>query len=306
MTEELDLRTIEPSSILAPGIPIPDSFGGIPCAPVSDLQPYMKLLLYGRPGAGKTYLASQASKVPAMSPVAYMSSDASEADTLKKAAPGAIHLPISKWSEFWDVYNAAAVGIKDPSRIPFRTMIIDTGTEAERMWMRDIMVDLEKNGRPSGGEVNVDVPSVREWGQSISGMRRLVRAFRDLPVNLIVTAHETEMRDNAGITWFKPDFPGKLKNQIAGMFSCVWYIYTKAEQEMDGKRKVIVSEQRLLLTGYTEGFVCKTRAGTLPRVVQEPQMADLYSAVTGRSPITGETLPAADDRNSISTGNGTE
>jgi len=152
----------------------------------------------------------------------------------------------------------------------------------------------------------VDVPSVREWGQSISGMRRLVRAFRDLPVNLIVTAHETEMRDNAGITWFKPDFPGKLKNQIAGMFSCVWYIYTKAEQEMDGKRKVIVSEQRLLLTGYTEGFVCKTRAGTLPRVVQEPQMADLYSAVTGRSPITGETLPAADDRNSISTGNGTE
>jgi AAA domain len=292
---EVEQQTVEPP------VKIPTQFGGIPCAPVRTLQTYVRGLIYGRPGAGKTTLVSQASKVPAMSPLLHMTSDASEADTLFKAAPNAIHLPITKWSEFWDVYHEAAKGIRDPSKIPFRTIVIDTGTEAERMWMRDIMTELEKNGRPSGGEVNIDVPSVREWGQSISGMRRIFRAYRDLPVNFLVTAHETEMRDNKGVTWFKPDFPGKLKNQASGMFPNVWYIYTKADEEMDGRRKIIVAEHRLLLTGFTEGFVCKTRADTLPRVVQNPSMDSLYAAVTGRSPITGEVLPSTDDRTELET-----
>jgi hypothetical protein len=276
-------------------LPVPSTFGGVPVAQVSELQTSMKVLLYGRPGAGKTWLAAQASNVPAMSPVAYMTSDASEADTLKKAAPLAYHLPIKKFDDFWNIYNDAAVGLKDPSKLPFKTVVIDTGTEAERMWMRDIRTDLVIRGtRPGGGEINVDVPSVREWGQSISGMRRLVRAFRELPVNFIVTAHEKEMRDNAGVTWFKPDFPGKLANQAAGMFSCVWYVHVVAERELDttsaSRRHIITSERRILLTGFTEGFVCKTRAGTLPRVVEEPDMAQLYKAVTGRDPETGELI----------------
>jgi hypothetical protein len=193
---------------------IPSIFGGIPCAPVSKLQPQLKALVYGMPGAGKTYLVAQASKVPAMSPVLYMTSDASEADTLKKAAPDAIHLPISKFEDFWKVYEEAAKGVRDASRIPFKTIIIDTITETERMWMRDIMSELLVKGRPGGGEINIDVPSVREWGASISGTRRLVRAFRDLPVNFIVTAHEKESRNNAGVTWKVPDLPGKLANQL--------------------------------------------------------------------------------------------
>lgn len=274
---------------ILPDLVVPDTFGGIPVTQANKLNPYMKGLVYGKPGAGKTRLVARACKVPAMSPVAYMTSDDSEADTLTKAAPEAHHIPIKKFEDFWKVYDDAAKGLRDPNKIPFRTFIIDTGTEAERMWMRDIMVDLMQKGRSTGGEVNIDVPSVREWGQSISGMRRLIRAFRDLPVNFIVTAHEKEMRDNAGITWFKPDFPGKLANQAAGMFSCVWYIYTKQETEREGNRNIVVSEQRLLLTGYTQGFVCKTRADTLPRVVVDPDMATLFEAVTGRSAVTGET-----------------
>jgi hypothetical protein len=279
-------------------VSVPAAFGGVPVAKVGEQASHMKALVYGRPGAGKTWLVSQASKVPAMSPVLYMCSDQTERDTLLRAAPDAHAAVIARFQDYWDIYDEAAKGIRNPGLIPFRTFIIDTGTEAERMWMRDIMLDLvSKGSRPGGGEINIDVPSVREWGQSSSGMRRVIRAFRDLPINFIVTAHEKTDTDNSGTKWFKPDFPGKLAHQASGMFSCVWYVYVRAETEQEptttGRtRTIVVSEQRLLLTGYTEGFVCKTRADTLPRVVENPDMAKLFEAVTGRGAIDG--LPIID------------
>jgi hypothetical protein len=264
-------------------LPVPSEFGGIPIQPVSELQPYLKMLLYGKPGAGKTRFAAEASFVPAMSPVLVMTPDASEADTLKAQAPDAIHAMINKFQDFWDIYGEAAKGIKDPNRIPFKTIIIDTGTEAQKLSMNNIMTDLVKKGRPGGGEVNPDVPSVREWGQSISEMRRVLRSFRDLPVNFIVNCHETSSRDNRGVSWYVPDLPGKLANQVAGMFSSVCYLYVSATTEREGNKNIIVSEQRRLLTGFVEGYVCKSRSGTLPRVMIDPWIGELYELVTGRT-----------------------
>ncbi|MGA2412724.1 MAG: AAA family ATPase [Candidatus Binataceae bacterium] len=261
---------------------IPEAFGGIPLKRVGDLQPYIKGLLYGKPGAGKTFFSAQASKVPAMSPCLVMTPDATEADTLREAAPDAVHAKINNFEEFWDIYRACAVGLDDPDKIPFKTIIMDTGTEAQKMNMRDIMAKLMITGRPGGGEVNMDVPSVREWGQSSSEMRRILRSFRDLPVNFIVNCHEQESRDNRGVNWYKPDLPGKLTNQVAGMFSLVGYVYINAKYEKQDGRNVVVDEKRCLLTGFVDGFVTKSRAGTLPRVMEDPQMATLYELITGK------------------------
>jgi hypothetical protein len=112
-------------------------------------------------------------------------------------------------------------------------------------------------------------------------MRRLVRGFRDLPINFIMCCHEAESRDTRGVNWIKPDLPGKLGNQVAGMFSNVVYLYTKQDLEQEGRNKIVVGERRLLLTGLTEGYVAKSRTGELPRVMEEPTMAQLYRLITG-------------------------
>lgn len=145
--------------------------------------------------------------------------------------------------------------------------------------MNDIMSDLVLTGRPGGGEVDFDVPSQREWGQSISQVRTLVRHFRDLPVNFLMACHEAEAKDNRGINWIVPDLPGKLKNQTCGMFSNVFYLGVERKTRPEGRTKIVEEERRLLLTGLTEGYQAKSRTGLFERVLYDPKLEDLYRAI---------------------------
>jgi len=255
---------------------MPPAFAGIPIAPVNAKPLNIKALIYGRPGAGKTTLAGSAIDCQAMMPMLYMTPDQAEADTLRQVAPSASHMIVTKFQQFFDVRDELAKqSYNTPDGPFFKTVVVDTGTEAEKLSMREIMDYLVKNGRPGGGDVDADVPSVREWGKSISQMRRMIRGFRDLPINFIMCCHETEKRDNKGVDWRRPDLPGKLSNQVAGMFSTVLYIYIKTEKEGKTSR-----ERRLVLTGLTEGYVAKSRVGALPQIMEEPTMSQLHKLIT--------------------------
>jgi hypothetical protein len=240
----------------------------------------MKSLVYGKPGVGKTTLVAQAARIPGMAPVLFMTPDAAEADTLRKAAPEAIVAFIDRFSEFDKIYKAAAKLAASGQAIPFKTFVIDTGTEAQKLSMNDIMTQLLITGRPGGGDVNFDVPSVREWGESISQMRTLVRHFRDLPANFLMTCHEAEAKDPRGGNWVVPDLPGKLKNQLCGMFSNVFYMAVERKTQAEGRTKIVTDERRLLLTGLTEGFQAKSRTGLFERVVNDPDLGELYQSIT--------------------------
>jgi hypothetical protein len=260
-------------------VPTMTDFGGVPIAPIRDKPQYMKALIYGKPGVGKTTLVAQAQKIPGMTPVLFMTPDQAEADTLRKEAPDAQVAFIRKFSQFDQIYKAAAKLSGSGTPIPFKTLVIDTGTEAQKLSMNDIMSALLISGRPGGGEVNFDVPSMREWGESISQMRTLFRHFRDLPVNFIVTCHEAEAKDNRSINWIVPDLPGKLKNQACGMFSNVFYLAVERTTVAEGRTKIVEAERRVLLTGLTEGYQAKSRTGLFERVIQEPKLEDLYRQI---------------------------
>jgi hypothetical protein len=268
-------------------VPAITSFGGVPVSPIRDKPQFMKALFYGKPGVGKTTLVSQACRIPGMAPVIFMTPDQAEADTLRKAAPEANVSFINRFEEFDKIYKAAAKLAASGKPIPFKTFVIDTGTEAQKLSMNDIMSDLVLSGRPGGGEVNFDVPSQREWGESISQMRTLVRHFRDLPINFIMTCHEAEAKDNRGINWIVPDLPGKLKNQTCGMFSNVFYLAVERKTQPEGRTKIVTDERRLLLTGLTEGYQAKSRTGLFDRVLYDPKLEGLYQAIISVTPEEG-------------------
>jgi hypothetical protein len=262
-------------------VPAATTFAGFNAGPVRDRPHFIKLLLYGLPGAGKTYLAGQAANIEAMSPVLYLVPDAAELDTLRHVAPQVTAMEIYTWSQMEKVLEEASRLAHTPSSggFPFKTVVVDTGTEAQKLHMKDIMFELDKNGRPGGGEVNIDVPSVREWGASISAMRRMIRGFRDLPANFIMCCHQQQERDNKGLTWTYPDLPGKLSNQAAGMFSNVMYLYVKQDTATEGKSKIITGEKHCLLTGLAEGYVAKSRTGTFERVLVDATLEDIYYGI---------------------------
>jgi hypothetical protein len=159
---------------------------------------------------------------------------------------------------------------------PYRSIGLDSLTEIQKFSMYNIMEDVVAK-EPTR---DPDIPSVREWGKSIEQIRRLVRAFRDLPMNVVFTALVKHDKDNkTGTVHTKPMLPGKLADEVAGFLDIVSYYYVK-NIDVGGESV----RKRLLLTGATESTVAKDRSGGLPLILEEPTMRDIYDyAITRKS-----------------------
>jgi DNA replicative helicase MCM subunit Mcm2 (Cdc46/Mcm family) len=260
-------------------VPSPKTFAGIPIAPVRDTKANINVLIYGKPGVGKTFLAATADHVPAMRPVLYLNIEGGDM-TLRHAAPEIRKIPEEgslSWSQLQAVYDQLAKQCYNgvtPGEYAPRTVILDTLTECQKMNMSQIMAEL-LTAEPDKGW-DPDIPDVRRWGKNIEQIRKWVRKFRDLPLNTIMTCHEMEDKDNmTGLVSHKPQLSGKLSNEVAGFFDVVVYLYVKQE-DREGKKVTV----RKLLTGALEGYVAKDRSGNLPPVLENPTMAEVYSYIT--------------------------
>lgn len=251
------------------------AFAGIPTAPVRETRSNINLLIYGKPGVGKTFLAATADHVPEMRPVLYLNVEGGDM-TLRHAAPEIRKIPEEgslTWGQLEMIYNELARqcynGVQPGDFAP-RTVILDTLTECQKMNMAQIMAELLMAEPDKGWDP--DIPDVRRWGKNIEQIRKWVRKYRDLPINVIMTCHEQEEKDQmTGAINHKPQLSGKLSNEVAGFFDVVTYLYVKSEDGVPVRK---------LLTGAIEGYVAKDRSGNLPDVLVNPTMKEIYGYVT--------------------------
>jgi hypothetical protein len=256
-------------------------FAGIPIAPVTEVIPFVNVMIYGRPGSGKTHVAGTGATSKHLSPMLYINAEAGSS-TLKKLDGSGNILVVPDpntqgaitWEQFEGVYDELDRQCYRSADSPeFRTAVIDTGTELQKINMDWVM----KRTLKAHPDRDPDVPGLHDWGASTNRMRKVLRLFRDLPMNFIFICHEQEDRDNKGVLWKKPDLPGKMANQVAGLFDQVMYLYTKEGQKGDEDKATEI--RRLLLTGALEGYVTKDRSGKLPLVVVDPNMHNIFETI---------------------------
>jgi len=260
----------------------PRFFAGIPIAPPTKSElDIVNTMIYGLPGSGKTHLAGQGASSKHLGPMLYINAEAGTS-TLRKLQlnkniqiiPDPQQQGAVTWEQFEAIYDELDRQCYNSADLPdFRTVTIDTGTELQKINMDWVM------GRTLAAhpDRDPDVPGLHDWGASTNRMRKTLRQFRDLPINFIFLCHETTERDNKGVMWKRPDLPGKLANQVAGLFDQVMYLYTKEGASGDETKPTEVS--RMLLTGALEGYVTKDRSGNLPLVVVQPNMHDIFELI---------------------------
>jgi phage nucleotide-binding protein len=235
-----------------------ESLGGLEIQAVSERLAYINMLVYGDPGAGKTVLAGSADLVPDMRPVIFIDVEGGTF-SIRERFPDVKVVRVSAWDDMQSVYNALYAGKHE-----FRTVVLDSLTEIQKFSMYTIMeftVAKDPDRDP-------DVPSMREWGKNIEQIRKLVRAFRDLPMHTIFTALAKSDKDGkTGAVKTKPSLSGKLADEVAGFVDIVGYQYTKV---MDDELR------RFLLTTAHERFVAKDRSDHLPPTLEMPTMEKIY------------------------------
>jgi len=272
ITDEERIEAIKQHDKLQEGLQ--EFIAGIPVIGVSEKEDYVKLLIYGLPGSGKTYLAGSALAVERLSPVLFIDIEGGT-KTIRQLYPGARVLrdkdqydaagllKKSAWVRLQEVYEELR------KENAYKTIVIDSLTEAYKVSMYSVMSSTVKKDP----ERDLDIPAQRDWGKSSEQIRRMVRAFRDLDCNVIFTALENQTQDQmTGKRTITPSLPGKLQFEIPAFMDIVLYLYTKVEGD---NREVV----RVVLSDNTEKQSAKDRSGRLPLTMREPTMAKIAELV---------------------------
>lgn len=237
------------------------NLGGLPVGPVDDISPTINIMLYGEPGVGKTVLAGSAAAVEQMGPVLFVDIEGGTL-SLRHTYPDVDVVRVQSFNEMGKLFAELRKGQSE-----YRTIVLDSLTEIQKFGMYDIM----QRALQEDDSRDPDLPGIGEWGKNTEQMRRFVRAFRDLPMNVIFTALVREEKDR-GKTFVKPGLSAKLSGEVAGFLDIVSFMYVR---EVDGEMK------RLLATVTTETMIGKDRTGMLPQVIESPTMQKIWDHIYG-------------------------
>ena len=232
--------------------------------PPSEVILYLNLLVYGEPGVGKTYMAATAQDSPHTTPVLFLDVEGGTT-TIRKRKDVDVKR-INSIDELVAVHKL----LHDENDGYYKTVVIDSLTELQKLDMRDIMREVSQR-RP---DLDPDVPSMREWGKSAEHVRRIVRGFRDLPMNSVMTALSTVERDENGVVTYSPSLPGKLKMEIPGFMDIVGYLSAQIENEETIRRIQFAKSRRV---------IAKDRTDSLPATMDYPTIPLLWESITANA-----------------------
>lgn len=211
--------------------------------PLEDDTKYVKLLVYGNSGVGKTVLAGSDEKVLFIAP----EDDGTISAARFSGVRGTDKWPVNTWHDIVEAYNylyeqteEGYEGDEDePPGIPYNWIIIDSLSEMQEKAMLAIL----KDAKDENPERDIDIPEIQNWQKYYNMFTRMVRAFNGLPVNVLYTALSRQETDENAEDFLTPDIQGKgyqLSQKVASLMTSYGYmkVVTKVvEDEESGKKK---------------------------------------------------------------------
>ena len=239
--------------------------------PVSTLDRYLKLLVYGGYGAGKTRLAGSAVLVPQMRDVLLIDAESGELTLASIDEPEwgtsvqdyidsvrvTTFAQLGRTQEFLKLHcryrdektPEADAKLKqleerlmgdhfDANKPPRRyyTAIVDSLTEVESYSMYQLLGITDRT--------RIDEESAEygwpEFRRNLNQIQRMIRAFRDLPMNIIMTAASDYAQDDTKKFVHKPALTGQLAKKCQGFMDIVGFLAIVNNTDGEEVRRMFV------------------------------------------------------------------
>jgi len=216
-------------------------------------EKFIKMLVYGIVGVGKTVFASTTPK-PLFLDI--------EGGLLSIAHKKVHFVKIEKMEDLNKVLEFLKF-----KKHSYETVVIDSLTELQRVILDDTVRDF-----PEYKRFYYDSPSQGDWGRNIELMNRYVREFRNLNMHTIITCLPQTIEMSESDIMIKPALSGKkLVETICGLMDIIGYMYV----DKDKTDKKIV--RKMLFQPYK--YFAKDRSGKLPLVLDNPTFTEVLKII---------------------------
>lgn len=229
---------------------------------LADEPPFIKAIIYGAEGAGKTYFSGSAPK-----PIWIDFERSSE--TLRSVE----HLKNTKVfrpKRFDDVREFFREASKQ-----YETIVIDTITTMQVFYMREYMAEQEEATKTKSGSQKRDkfLSYQGDFRYATAELTDFFLELQEAPVNVIMLAHVKEMykkvEDNMVIDTIRPEMTPAVWSAVRAFVNVVGYL----ERTTNGVTKRV--DRRLYLNS-TNIIQAKNRLGIDTESVLNPDFKELF------------------------------
>lgn len=256
--------------------------------PTEDI--FMNLCLFGEPGVGKTRLCGTICQSDVMGDVVWADIEGGLI-TLKnmdlKFHP--LVEGISDVRELEQLYWALKKRKGDKKLEDVGTVVIDNATDLVPIDLEHVVTrkaEEEKRKKGKTRRTGVDDVWLDDRGETGRRLGRIFRWFRDLDLNVVMTAHPREIYDRkidangrevqGKLIDVRTEFPPALRRQVEGYQDYVWYMHYN---DKTGKR-VMLTERAGPYWAKTRGEQFREMLGPVLRVPDDRAVIpELYTAL---------------------------
>jgi AAA domain-containing protein len=232
--------------------------------------PYIKELIYADPGGGKTYHLGTSAFHEDFYPMLLLDVEGG-AMTLRKFPQDRIL--VKQVRRMQDMEEQHKKLLENPGMV--KSVGLDSLTELQKLDMNTVMKQRHED---NPDKIDPDVPDQRAWGKSGERIRKIVRAYRDLPLHFFATCHVQEREDErTGRVTVYPSLPGKLRAEIPGFFDIVGYL--RAVQEGGDPPEVV----RIVQFAKTDRVIAKDRTGALGDMMRNPTIPLMWEMINNNT-----------------------
>lgn len=243
----------------------------------------LKIMVYSPPGHGKTTLLGTGAGDKRISPMLILEFEGGtrsikskirkiKLEELGEKAPTVEKIDviqIQKWEDFEVVYD-----FLESVDHGYKSLGLDSLTEMNYLNMSEALALALREDKKH----DPDIPEQRDYLRSAGQMRRLVRFFRDLPMNVFFTAGASTQQDprtREYKAW--PALTGKLTFEIPGLVEVVGYLaVVDLDESADAEDQE--STARWLFVQPTGKFEAKdrTEGGMLGEYIENPTLPQIF------------------------------
>jgi hypothetical protein len=228
----------------------------------TEHRQWLKVLIYGPMGSGKSVLLAQAPKPLIV--------NVEKGLLALRNHPDLINMDEVYPMEYKNFQQLESFIAKSNQNLPelafYETFGVDSMSELHK---RGLAATVQREFKANSYGRNLYRAETDDHTENNEHIRQLVSSMRDLNRHVVLTAHHRTVQQKDGSIKTYADFSEKLANTLAGIMDVVGYL---SIEDVDGQE---VRQLRVRTDGY---IACKTRLEALPDVITNPTWSVLWDA----------------------------